>query len=84
MKTRYRYIHFVEIAQKRKTQVWECRNNRTDAVLGVVKWYSGWRQYVIWPKRECFFNQSCLADVEHFLNQLNQVHKTKTRRGGKY
>ncbi len=71
MKTKFEYIHFVKVAEKPKTSVWECRNNKSGFVLGVVKWYGPWRQY-------CFsqvailgvFNAGCLDNIAEFIRSL--------------
>lgn len=76
--TRYKFIHFVEIDPfgrrdpKRKTSVWECRNNRSDDALGRVQWYGPWRQYCFFPEPidGLVFNDGCLKDICHFMGQL--------------
>ncbi len=91
MKTKFEYIHFVKVAEKPKTTVWECRHNEVidelydeDNVLGVVKWYGPWRQY-------CFsqialmgvFNASCLDDIAEFIRSLPRKSGKKPPRAGK-
>lgn len=77
MKTQYKYIHFVEIgAQNKSYHPYECRNNKNDLVLGWVSYYVPWKQNVFtaaknWP----IFNNSCLADIQHFLEQRNEAGK---------
>ncbi len=72
---RYKYIHFVKVEDKPKTSVWECRNNRSEGTLGIVKWYSPWRQYCFFTQSlseryEIVLNTSCLKDICHFMEQL--------------
>lgn len=45
---KYKYIYFERIAELSggKTDVWECRNNTSNSVLGRVLWCPDWRQYV--------------------------------------
>ena len=76
---KYRYISFVLIAEKRKTKVWSCVNNRSHGTLGEVKWYSPWRRYCFFPReyRLTVFDHNCLTDIGDFLD-----HVTKERRNG--
>lgn len=69
MKMKYQYIYFDLVEELPKTKRWWCRNNKTKSILGVVKWYSGWRQYCFFPEYGCVFNESCLDDISHFLNE---------------
>ena len=70
MKTEYKYIHFLKVAQSPKTSVWVCLTNRTNDRIGRVKWYPGWRQYSFFPQNLTVFNKSCLGDIIHFIEQL--------------
>jgi len=70
VKTKYQYIHFVKTAEKPKTTVWSCRNNRSGEELGEVKWYGPWRQYCFHPHDFTVFNVGCLKDVCDFIEQL--------------
>ncbi len=72
-KTEYKYIHFVKVIENHKTDVWECRHNTIKGVLGIlgeIKWANGWRQYCFCPEYGTEFNNTCLADIIHFLGQL--------------
>ena len=77
---KYKYIYFIEVEQKPKTKVYECRNNTTDEVLGIVKWNCGWRQYCFFTidfknRLLCYevvFSASCLNDIADFLNKINK------------
>jgi len=75
MKTEYQYIHFAKTAEKPKTVVYECRNNRSGEVLGEVKWYGPWRQYCFHvaggaPYTTAIFNVGCMKDICDFIEQL--------------
>ena len=73
MKTKYKFIHFVKIADKPKTSVWSCRNNKSNAELGEIKWYSEWRQYCYLPTIPAVYNVSCFEDINDFIKQLKGV-----------
>jgi len=72
LKTRYTFIHFIEVGKKAKTSVWECRNNRSSDVLGKIMWYAPWRQYCFFPTMGdvLVFNVGCLGDISNFIMQL--------------
>lgn len=75
MKTRYQYIFFFRVAQKPKTSVWSCMNNKSGATLGHIKWYAPWRQYCFFPAGETVFNAGCLDDINDFIKQLMELRK---------
>lgn len=70
MRTEYKYIHFIKLADKPKTSVWSCRNNKGDFELGRIEWYGAWRQYCFSPAAETVFNVGCLGDINHFIGQV--------------
>ena len=70
MKVAYKYIYFVKIEDKPKTSVWECRSRSSQALLGIVKWYSPWRQYCFLPESDTVFNVGCHKDINDFIGQL--------------
>jgi hypothetical protein len=77
MNTEYNYLSFdFTEKQPKKTSSWNCRNKRTKDVLGVVKWYSAWRQYCFFPTCPAVYNNSCLSDISDFLTQLNKERKS--------
>ena len=78
MQTKYKYINFqfVPGGMNRKTAVYDCHNNHSGGVLGVVRWYAPWRQYCFYTMGfDSIFNATCLADIQHFLKQLMDERK---------
>jgi len=75
VKTEYQYIHFVKVADKAKTSVWSCRNNRSGAELGRISWYGPWRQYCYEPTAQAVYSDSCLIGIAAFLGDLNDERK---------
>lgn len=72
MKTEYKHIYFVKVADKPKTSVWYCRSEISNDLLGIVKWYSPWRQYCFYPEPNTIFNPSCHKDIDDFMRQLEE------------
>ena len=77
LQTKYKHIHFVHVMDKTTTSEWTCNNNSTGDLLGTVKWYSNWRQYVFIPifLVPTVFSVSCLEDINHFIGQLEAKRK---------
>lgn len=71
----YDYIYLAEVPGKTKTSVWECRNNRSDDILGHVRWYAPWRQYCFYPNTETVFNKGCMNDICRFIDRLMRERK---------
>ena len=71
MKTEYKHIKFVQTVLN---GCWNCLNRESGDVLGSVSYYKPWRQFVFEPDElgDIIFNSSCLRDIAHFLNQLNE------------
>lgn len=75
MKIEYEYIYFIQVEVKRKTSVWHCRNKRSHATLGTVKWYGSWRQYCFFPEADTIFNVGCMDSICSFIKRLEKERK---------
>ncbi len=75
MKLNYQFINFKLVEHKPKTSVYSCCNNKSGGELGVVKWYSAWRQYCYFPTVQAVYSKGCLADIKDFIEQLNEVRR---------
>lgn len=75
MKTEYEYIRFrrMRMPTRRKTAIYQCLSG--GIALGVVKWYSPWRQFCFFPEGHTTFNVGCLSDVQHFIGQLMEARR---------
>lgn len=57
----------------KKTKVYYLCSEQNEFIqLGVIKWYSAWRQYCFFPENERVFNKTCLKDIMYFLEKLNR------------
>jgi len=72
--TYYKYIYFELHETKPKTKVFACMNKSHETPLGLVKWYSPWRQYCFEPMPDTVFNKKCLTDIIDFLFTQNNKH----------
>ena len=71
---RYKFINFIKKADKPKTSVWSCCNNRSGEELGEIKWYPAWRQYCYFPTVQAVYSVGCFEDINHFIRQLTDRH----------
>ncbi len=78
MQTQYKHIRFDDYPRhsddKRKTKRFMIFN-RSDVYIGEVSWQNGWRQYCFFPASGTVFSRSCLADIQHFIQQLVEERK---------
>ena len=71
-KTKYKYIHFT-LEPENGPDVWLMRNNKDKDQLGRVAFYQPWREWVLYDVGwEVVLSSSCLVDIKHFLDQLNE------------
>ena len=75
-----KYIEFIQVPFKGKTQRYEIVSNTTGNVLGRISWYGAWRQYTFSPAFETIWNKDCLKDVQDFLKQLMYERKIQKDR----
>ena len=70
-----KYIHFELTEDTGKTQSWIVVNKTSGYHLGLITWYSGWRQYVFRPDGDSEYNYSCLDTINDFIKLLNKEHR---------
>ena len=71
------YIDFELIAKKHKTSVYAIVSKSSGDVLGHIRWYFGWRQYIFEPEttEDTIWNRGCLQEVIDFLQRLMDERK---------
>lgn len=69
------YIKFELLEQKPKTQVFQVVNIHNGSILGIIKWYGQWRQYVFYPNADCLFSEGCMTDIINFMRNLMKKHR---------
>lgn len=81
-----RYLQVEKLAKPKsqKTEEWMVLND-SDYCLGLIRWYSPWRQYCFEPEEDAdaIFNNQCLLDIAVFLQAETEKRKTHwmTRKG---
>lgn len=66
--TEYLIFRTVPTEGARKTGMWAVLSRRHKNVLGTIKWYGAWRQYVFCPDPDTIFNRGCLEDINAFMD----------------
>lgn len=57
------------------TKRWVVHAKKSDAMLGVIQWRTGWRCYVFEPCFPTVFEQVCLRDIATFIEERTAEHK---------
>lgn len=73
-----KYLSFIVKEHKPKTKVVAVVNKTHKDEIGVIRWYSGWRQYCFFPHPNTIWNTACLDDVNNMITELTPV-KSKPR-----
>lgn len=70
------YLTFQDMTPDgRTTRVVEVIAVRDGALLGRIRWYGAWRQYVFAPEPDCVFNVGCLKTIQTNVQVMNDVRK---------
>jgi uncharacterized protein YprB with RNaseH-like and TPR domain len=72
------YLRFVEFEKKQKTKVIAVMNKHHEEIIGMIKWFSRWRQYCFFPTNNTVWNINCLNDVNLVITMLTDERKKKT------
>ena len=79
---KYEYFRVVKLHRSpaRKTDRYQLLTRHNDRI-GVVSWYSSWRQYCFFPEYDTVWSAGCLRDVQAFLDGLAEERKKGERDG---
>ncbi len=73
-----KWLEFREFPFKgktKKTKRFLVYNKDQLVLLGVVKWYSPFRQYSFFPKDDTVYEKTCMTDISAFLTALMEERK---------
>ena len=65
-----KYLEFCVIEEKPKTKIAGVWSKKSGDRLGIIKWYSRWRQYAFFPENGTLFNTDCLNDIQSYIKGL--------------
>ena len=63
-----------------KTQTVSVINIHHNEEIGVIKWYSAWRQYCFFPGFNTIWNKECLNSVNEMIKSLMDARKTAPKK----
>lgn len=70
------YLTFQDMTPEgRLTHIVEVIAVRDGTLLGVIRWFGAWRQYVFAPEPNCVFNVGCLTTIERNVRVMNEIRK---------
>lgn len=71
------YLRFTETdpPRPRKTLLVRVENNEDGSYLGVIAWYSPWRQYCFFAGDGCVFHRGCLETITSRIVKMMQARK---------
>lgn len=52
-----------------KHPVYRIYNNRSGGQIGIISYYTIWKEYVFSSQEGCVFNNTCLRDVLDFIEK---------------
>ncbi len=67
MKTKYKFIEFVEGIKGE----WTCWNSKSGDYLGLVSFNKKWKEFELAFEPNIVFTVDCLVDAAAFISQLN-------------
>lgn len=70
------YLTFQDMTPEgRVTRIIEVISVRGGDLLGTIRWYGPWRQYVFRPEPACVFNVGCLTTIITNVQVMNDLRK---------
>ena len=74
-----KWIEIKEIPNpKRKTKAFAVHTNYDEKeLLGMIRWFAGWRKYCFFPIHQTFYEWSCLRDIAEFIESETKKYKNE-------
>jgi hypothetical protein len=71
MEDKKTFLNIVEMTPSPSglTKRWSVHNKITDARIGQISWYAGWRRYAFWPSEMTVFDFGCLNQIAEFIER---------------
>jgi hypothetical protein len=69
------YVRFTEdpVTGGRKTKLFSVYGTNNGILLGKIKFYPQWRQFVFVPSMDTLFNSGCMRDILAFCDEQTQT-----------
>ena len=83
MKTVFKWIKFELVENTnsylpRKTKIYKILTRSSNNILGIIKWYTGWRKYCFYPEATTVFSVDCIKDIIAFIENLMERRKNES------
>ncbi len=62
-----------------KTKTFSVISRYNKALLGHIRWYVPWRQYIFSPMSGIILDKTCLRELSELVNYLTTVHREKNK-----
>lgn len=73
-----KYLEYIEQpTPNTKTKRWLVHNKVTKENIGIIRWYGGWRQYVLFPLSDTYWAKGCLEEVSEFIKKEMEKRRKK-------
>jgi len=72
-----KYLEFHKIASLTRTEIWAVDSRASGFNLGLIKWFSKWRQYCFFPNSQTVFNVGCMKDISLQIEWLMGIRRKK-------
>lgn len=63
------------------TGIYDVTNRRSGQLLGTIRWFGAWRQYVFAPAAQTLYSAGCLVDVAAFMHEKRDERKAAKASG---
>lgn len=71
-----KYLRFNKISSiHKKTYIIHIINISSNRIIGIIKWYTAWRQYCFYPYPDTIWNKDCLESVNEVIISLMEERK---------
>ena len=77
------YLEFEVIETKPKTKVYGVTASMDGELLGQIKWFGPWRQYVFEPYEATVYSHGCMKQIEDFIKNLMEERRKQWKTGRK-
>lgn len=72
-----KYLKFELIEKKKKTKVYAVLSKFDNSRLAIIKWFTNWRCYSLYPENDTIWEIDCLNAIIKFLEDLKQERKNE-------
>jgi hypothetical protein len=70
-----KYLCFINKEVKLKTKIIGIMNKNHGEEIGLIKWFSKWRQYCFFPTNDTVWNTTCIEDIYDVISDLMDERK---------